>query len=259
METLKRCITGRHRPWEIRWHLALLAVVYWALVYLAYRGYSTGGVYSVMTHTLSALGSFDKKHNPEYFWLFSVAMIYCGLVMIPVIVYIRRRLAVVSETGAWIGSLFFLLGCVGIILTGVFPDAGGEVIGDWRWRDIHMLTAGSIAVGFGIGFLWYWCLLVWDMVARGTFSEPGKLPYLKLMGPFSVCLPIFLAIGYRLEWRYLYAALYATFQRSEADMHTYWDLVEKGFRSFPVLEHLAIWGLTAFVIWLGAVVPNQED
>lgn len=258
METVKRCIAGEHKPAEIRWHLALLAVGYWALVYFAWRGYTAEHAYSVMTHTLSALGSFDERHNPEHFWLFSVAMIYCGATMIPIILYIRRRLMVISELGAWVGSLFFLVGCLAIILTGIFPDAHGKVIGSWEWRQIHMKTAVTIAVGFGTGIIWYGVLLLRDMLTRGTFSESGRLPYLKIMGPFSVLIPVFAAISLRLNWEYAYGALVAAVRSSQEEMKTYWDAAVEGFHSFPILEHLSIWGLTLFVIWFAAVLPYES-
>jgi len=259
METVKRCITGQHSKAEIRLHLALLAVGYWVLVYFAWRGYTAERPYSIMTHTLSALGSFDDHHNPQWFWLFSVAMVYCGAAMIPIILYIRRKLSVMSEAGAWIGSLFFILGCIAIILTGIFPDAHGKVIGNWEWRQIHLKTAVTIAVGFGAGVLWHAALLFLDMFRRGTFSDSGNFPYLKLMGPFSVTLPIFAAIGLRLDWGYLYGALHAAVSSSKEEMHTYWEAAVKGFHYFPLLEHMAIWGLTLFVIWFAAVLSYQAE
>lgn len=258
MEAAKRCITGTHNAREIRCHLILLAIGYWVLVYFAWRGYMEQRPYSVMTHTLSALGSFDKNHNPNAFWLFSVAMVFCGTAMIPIILYIRRKIAVMSELGAWVGSLLFLMGCIAIILTGVFPDAHGKVVGSWEWRDIHMKSAVTIAVGFGLGLIWHWILIIRDMVTQGTLAESGKLPYLKIMGPFTVTLPIFTAIALRLEWKYFFAAIQAGLRLSVEEMQRYWEIVGKDFRSFPLLEHMSIWGLTVFVIWFAAVMPNKD-
>ncbi|HNT89504.1 MAG TPA: hypothetical protein PKL84_16705, partial [Candidatus Hydrogenedentes bacterium] len=116
METLKRYMSGRHTRAEIRRHLAVLAVGYWGLVFCAWLGYPAEHAYSIKTHTLSALGSFDNRHNPDWYWLFSVAMVYCGVVMTPVIFYIWRRLAAISGRGAGIGAVFFLVGCAAIVL-----------------------------------------------------------------------------------------------------------------------------------------------
>lgn len=259
METVKRCLTGRHNPAEIRLHLALLAVGYWVLVYFAWRGYTSQHPYSITTHTLSALGSFDKGHNPQYYWLFTLAMVYCGAAMIPIILYIRSKVAAVSEVGAWVGSLFFIMGGIAIILTGIFPDARGEVLGSWEWRHIHLRVAVTIAIGFGTGIIWHAVLLLYDMFARGSFSDAGSLPYLKLMGPFSVTIPIFIAAGYRIDWGYLYGALYAAVRSSSEETKTYWEAAVDGLQSFPVLEHMAIWGLTLFVIWFAAVLPWQME
>lgn len=259
MESMKRCLTGRHNPAEIRCHLALLAVVYWILIYFAWRGYTSQHPYSIMKQTFSALGSFDQRNNPEWYWVFTVAMVYCGATMIPIILYIRRKIAAISEVGAWVGSLLFIMGCIAIILTGLFPDAGGKVIGSWEWRHIHLRVAVMIAIGFGTGILWHAALLIYDMFARGTFSDTGNLPYLKLLGPFSITFPIFITAGYRLNWGYFYGAIYAFLQSSHEEMKTYWEAAVEGLQSFPVLEHLAIWGLTLFVIWFAAVLPYQTD
>ena len=258
METLKRYMLGRHTPVEIRRHLAVLVVVYWGLVFCAWLGYPAEHKYSVTTNTLSALGSFDGRHNPEWYWLFSVAMVYCGLTMTPVILYIRHRLRTVSDLGARVGALFFLVGCVAIVLTGLFPDAHDRVIGDWQWRQIHRNTAGLIAVGFSLGIVWHGMLLLWDKLTKKTFAERGQRPYLTLIGPFLVCLPVFVAVGFRIRWESLWAATRAAATASGREIAADLSVALHGLQSFPLLEHVAIWALTIFVVWFAAVLPHEE-
>ena len=121
-------------------------------MYFARRGYMEQRPYSVMTHTLSALEVLIKITILTLLVIFRGDG-FCGTAMIPIILYIRRKIAVMSELGAWVGSLLFLMGCIAIILTGVFPDAHGKVVGSSEWRDIHMKSAVTIAVGFGLGLI----------------------------------------------------------------------------------------------------------
>ena len=257
METVKRYRSGQHTPIEIRRHLAVLAVVYWGLVFCAWLGYPAEHKYSVMTNTLSALGSFDDRHNPEWYWVFSIAMVYCGITMAPVMLYIRRRLTAVSDSGARVGALFFLVGCAAIVLTGLFPDAHGRVIGNWQWRQVHQITAGLIAAGFSLGITWHGLLLLRDKLTRETFAERGKRPYLKLIGPFLVCLPVFVIVGYKIRWEFVWAALRAAANASGREITADFDAAFNGLHSFPLLEHVAIWALTIFVIWFAAVLPAE--
>lgn len=254
METFGRLVSGRHTPAEIRWHLAVLAIGYWGLVCCAWRGYPAEHHYSAFTKTLSALGSFDDKHNPEWFWLFSVAMVYCGIMMIPVMSYIRRKFSAVSKRGAQIGFFLFLIGCIAIILTGLFPDSHGRVVGTWQWQHIHRNTAGAIAFAFSLGVIWHGILLFVDMITQGTFSESGALPYWKLFGPFSVCIPVLAAAFYKIQWGAFFSALRALGAGSGQQVGEYLKTSVAGFHSFPILEHMAIWGLTLFVIWFAGVL-----
>jgi len=268
MEKVKRYVSGQHTPVEIRWHLAALAVVYWVLILCTWLGYPAENEYSITTHTMSALGSFEEGHNPEWFWVFSIAMVYCGLTMIPIMLYYRRLLTAVSRSGAWAGALFFLVGCAGMILTGLFPDAHSialhtRFIGDWQWRDLHAIAAGLIAVGFPLGVIWYGALLLRDKFKKGTFAERGKRPYLKLLGPFLVCLPIFVITGSKIRWGSVYAALQAAASASWQEIESHLVAASKGLQGLPVLEHVAIWVLTVFVIWFAVVLPfapvEQEE
>ncbi len=259
MEKVKRYISGQHTPTEIRWHLAFLVLVFWGLVFCAWMGYPAEHKYSVTKKTLSALGSFDERHNPEWFWLFSVAMVYCGLTMMPVILYIRRRLMAVSEFGARVGSVFFLVGCAAIILTGLFPDARQPVIGEVQWREVHVKVAVMIAVAFSLGIVWHGGLIIRDKLTRATFAEQGRFPYLSLIGPFLVCLPVFAAIGMRIEWDSVWAAINGIASAPRNEIASHLSDATHGLRKFPLLEHLSIWALTVFVVWFAAVLPTESD
>jgi hypothetical membrane protein len=259
METLKRCLSGRHTPLEIRVHLAALAIVYWGLVFCAWLGLPERQNYSIMTHMLSLLGSFDDRHNPQWFWVFSVAMVYCGAAMVPIMLFIRRRFVAVSHWGAQVGVFFFLLGCAAIALTGLFPFGRGNAFGHWQWRVLHVNAAASIAVGFSIGILWHGALLLKDKFTTRALASRGRFPYLKFVGPYLVCAPVFGIAGYRIHWKSIYEVIIASAHAPGGDTTHVWNRAMSGLGGFALLEHMAIWALTIYVIWFTVALSREPD
>jgi len=255
METLKRYALGGHTPREIRWHLALLGLGYWGLVALAWLGYPAENGFSINREMLSALGSFEGRCNPEWFWVFSIAMIYCGICMMPVAFYIWRRFRIISAVGAKLGAFFFLVGCAGMALVGVFPYATATLVGDWEWQHFHMLGAALLILGFVPGVIWHGVLLLKDACTVKAFASQEGTPYRKLAGPFLVCAPVIGLAGYQIRWSSALAALQAI---ADASVERMANHLLKAFPPIPILEHVAIWALTIFVIWFTLMLPGQE-
>ncbi len=244
MGHLKRYLSGGHSPAEIRWHLAILVAGYWGLVLCAWLGYPAENHFSVNTAMLSALGSFEDRYNPRWYWVFSVAMAYCGLCMVPVVLYVRRRLTVVSAWGATVGAFFFITGCAAILLTGLLPYAHRDFLG-WRLAHLHMNAAALITASFALGFAWHGLLLLRDRFARRTFDGLVARPYLRFVGPFMICVPVILAVLHRIQWKSVLAG----------DMSAAFSPMAH----FPLLEHIAIWTLTVFVVWFTIVLPHPQE
>ncbi len=244
MGDLKRYLSGGHNAAEIRWHLALLIAGYWGLVLCAWLGYPAENHFSVMTRMLSALGSFEDRHNPHWYWVFSVAMVYCGVCMVPVMLYVRRRLSAVSAWGASVGAFFFLAGCGAIVLTGLFPYAHRDFLG-WQLAHLHMNAAALITACFTLGVLWHGVLLLQDRFSRNTYGRQGGHSYLRFIGPFVICAPVMFAVGQRIRWQ---AVL-------DGDM----SAALGGMAHFPFLEYIAIWTLSVFVVWFTVVLPHPGE
>ncbi|MCK5863064.1 MAG: hypothetical protein KAH38_11295, partial [Candidatus Hydrogenedentes bacterium] len=83
MEFLIRMLTGDFERTEIRRYLILMSVVFWGFILLAWIGYPAENKYSIMTHTFSFLGSYKTKHSPQWWWLFSIAMLFWCCAGIP--------------------------------------------------------------------------------------------------------------------------------------------------------------------------------
>jgi hypothetical protein len=161
-------------------------VVFWGLIFVSWLTYPKEHHYSILTHTFSFLGSFESKHNPGAWWIFSIAMLFWGSAAIPLVLYFRRRLAVISRWGAWAGAFSMLAGCVGIMTVAMFPDAHGKVIGDFEWTHIHEKAALLVAVGFTLGILWHGALLVTDRMFRGRSAAASRFAHRKFMWPYLV-------------------------------------------------------------------------
>lgn len=255
MERVKRCISGRHTAVEIRWHLVLLSAVFWGLVACARLGYPVENKYSITRDMLSALGSYEERYNPHWYWIFSIAMIYCGVVMLPILFYVWRKFSVVSRMGAAVGAFLMLLGSLGITLVGVFPYGSGEVIAGWEWRDCHLLATAFISGGFLSGIMWHGAFLIKDRFTRKTFAAYDvRYPYLKFVGPFLVCVPVLGTVACYIRWDAVLAAIQAAAKASFSDAAQNMGHAVHRLTGIPITEHLAIWGLTIFIVWFTALL-----
>ena len=255
MDKLKRYSLGDHSAREIRVHLLLLATVFWVLVILGRLGYPAENNYSITRETLSALGSFESRYNPQWFWLFTVAMTYCGLLLVPVVFYIYRHFKGISRWGAAAGACFFQLGALGILLAGLFPYAHSSVIGNWEWKDFHLAGAALIIIGFVPGIFFYAALVIKDFMRDRTFAAYNKNPYRWIIGPFLFCIPVMGFVVYHVQWTSVYSALIMLIRNSRPEMVAHLSDALRQFARYPLLEHVAIWTLTLFIFWFAMALP----
>ncbi|HNZ47579.1 MAG TPA: hypothetical protein PLZ53_03795 [Candidatus Hydrogenedentes bacterium] len=258
MKRLLRLAGGGHTPKEMRWHLACLTGGFWGLVLLARLGYPAENHYAITKEMLSALGSFDARYNPRWFWLFTLAMTYCGLMMIPVMLYVRRQLRDLSPIGTFVGTIFFIGGCLSIFLTGLFPYSRAALWGSWRWADIHVPVAGAIAVFFSLGAFWYAALILKDRFGKKQFTPVPFWGYSVFFLPYLVCFSVFFILGLKLRWDLVYQALQLLFQAELAAASSFVMAAVKPVQSAAILEHISIWGLTFFVVFFAGVIPDQD-
>ena len=181
MTSLCSAIKGDFTLPMLRRYVLIEAVVFWGLIFTAWISYPAENRESIMTHTFSFLGSFESKHNPQWWWIFSIAMAFWGTANAPLVLYAHRPFAAISVWGARAGAGLFLLGSVGIVLIAIFPDARGEVIGNWEWTEIHEKAAIAVAAGFILGILWHGALLLMDLLFSGNNSI---FQHRKFIGPY---------------------------------------------------------------------------
>ena len=66
-----------------------------------------------------------------------------------------RRMAVIDKVGAVFGFILLLVGAIGVLLIGVFPDTGQDFFQDLAYGKIHNTVAIVALGGMGLGILWF--------------------------------------------------------------------------------------------------------
>lgn len=259
MKPVWRFIKGGHRAKEMRWHLLALTGGFWGLVLLARLGYPPENNYSITTRMLSDLGSFDSRSNPRWFWLFSLAMVYCGIMMTPVMFYMHRHLKRISWPGATAGLVFFLTGCLSILLTGLFPYSRTPFLGELQWAEVHDVTALSIGICFSLGALWIGLLLLRERLFHRRLQVHPRWGYSIFFFPFLIVLVIFVLLGVRMHWGLFFSSLPALFVSGAQAAHDAFMKSTYAIRSDALVEHIAIWGLTLFIVSFAALLPEQHE
>lgn len=255
MSTAAMIVRGEFTPRMLRRYVLIEAVIFWGLIGLCWMLYPRENRYSIMTHTFSFLGSFENKHNPQWWWIFSVAMSFWGIANIPLALYARRRFAAISLWGARVGAGLFLLGSMGIISIAIFPDARGAVIGNAEWTEIHEKAAIAVAAGFILGILWHGALLLKD---RFLPNGDSGIAHRKLIGPYAFWGIITgTAAFYLISWEFIYTDMKASAALTGAHIGSSWSEALNTRYSFPLWENIVIYTFYAFMAWFTLALPNE--
>ncbi|MBW7864095.1 MAG: DUF998 domain-containing protein [Candidatus Hydrogenedens sp.] len=256
MDTVFRCAGGAFEPRELRKYLFGLSFAYWLLIFAAWVAYPAENRYSIMTHTFSFLGSFETKHSPEHWWIFSIAMVLWGVGMIPMALHIRRAMGRVSRWAAWVGAFFLLMGGAGIALVGVFPDARGVVFAGLEWTEIHEKVAVLAFAGFFLAYLWHGVMLLLDAVFFRSLARVPGFSYRRVLWPYLFWTPILcVAVRYLAAWERIYAARRAAAQAAGTHIGSSWSEALGTRYSFPLWENVLIYSLFVFIVWFALALP----
>lgn len=166
--------------------------VFFALILVAYLLWPPDGAegpYVFGTQSISSLGDWSVNTNGWIF--FSIALVWIGLLIWPIIPYCYRRLKGICLKTSRFGAFFGLLAPVGLVLTAIFAE-NGEVIpgwGDVEYGDIH----GPVAVlgfgGLGIMFLIWMCPVLND-----RFQGNKTIAFKKLLPGMTVFLVVLVGL-----------------------------------------------------------------
>lgn len=239
---LQRAISGQFHPHELRRYLVFKALVFWGLIGTCWLVFPPENHYSIMSHTFSFLGSFQEQHNPHWWWIFSVAMLFWSLAMLPTTRYLYHRFAEISPRGAAAGAGLFVLGSVGIAIVALFPDSPAPVFGAVRWTEIHEKGAVLVFIGFVLGIGVFGAMLLRDRAGR--VAHRGLLwPYLFWCGMLGA------AAANQIYWGITYEAMKRNAAATGQHIRSSWGESLNTFYAFPLWENLVIYALFAFLIW----------
>jgi hypothetical membrane protein len=240
------------RPFLQR-YLTVVGGIYWFLILLCW-GKFPEHKFSIMSNTYSALGSYDQNNNPQWWWLFSVAMTFWGIATIPVVFYNFRRLATISAWAAGVGAFFMMLGGIGISLVGIFPDAAGTTLGNHSIREVHKYVALIGAGGYLLSAVWFGGMLVTDALKEGY----GDFEHKWFIPPYAVLGSVFgTGVYFLLQWESVYANLKAAAIAAGREVPGHFGAALNTRYSFPLWENLTIWSLFLFIVWFALALPEE--
>ncbi len=256
MNSITRILGGHLNQTELRRYVIIKAAVFWSLIFLAWLMYPAENKYSIRTHTFSFLGSFETKHSPDWWWIFTIAMVFWGCATFPLVFYHRRRFLPISRIGANIGAFFLAVGAVNVVLVGLFPDARAEVIGSIRWTEIHEKVAVFVGVGFLLGILWHGGMILRDRFGARHFADHYPAAYRRLALPYLVWGVISaIGIGIQIRWAFVYETMKAAAAAKGEDFGSSWSEAMGTIYSFPLWENILIYALFGFLVWFALEVP----
>lgn len=252
MNTLVRYFTGDFNAQEIKRYLVFVCVFFWGFIFLAWLSYPKDHHYSIMTHTFSFLGSWDTKHNPQWWWLFSIAMLFWGVAGIPLVMHIYSYFQEIMPWGARLGAGLLIIGCLNIGLVGIFPDARTVLTGELRVTDIHTKVAIFAAAAFILGISWHGIMLLLDLRDRRQIAHRG------LIAPYVFWATVLSTASYFLiKWEFVYAEMKTHAQAAGIPFGSSWSEAMNTRYSFPLWENLSIYTLFIFLVWFSLVLTQK--
>lgn len=229
-------------------YAGVTAPVFWGLILLSRFLYPALNSYSPMHNTFSTLGSIEEKHNPSWWWIFSLALGFWGLSLTPLVFYLYGRFRKISVFCARTGFLLLLAGCAGIILVGLFPYGRITLPGGVPLNRVHDRAAAITAGFFIAGILWHGGMLAADAVSARIRKKRARLASKSVIPPyalfFSALIP---ALYFRIRWRFVYAEMKAG---EGAPVGSAWREALGTIYSFPLWQHICIAALFIFMLWL---------
>lgn len=255
MPSISGILRGEFSPRELRMYLALEALVFWSLIVACWSRYPVEGEFSILTHTFSYLGSFNEDRNPGGWWLFCIAMTGWGFASVPLVRYIGRRLAPVAPQGARIAAGLMTMGCAGIIIVGLFPDARALLFGWVRWTTVHYIGAAVLVLGFITGVPTTAALIRrssraphLDAITRSAFGR-ARWPQAFFLAESSV------ALFFLIRWEIIYPALKAAAEAEGREFGSRWREAMNTPYAFPLWDNLFVYTLFIYFAWTALALP----
>jgi len=165
---LKNYITGNFSKREFT-HIVIpaLLISFFSFLFLAWVFFPPELNYNIFKNSISHLGS--KEDSPNGWYFFSIAIMIWGIQLIPIILYIHRRLKNICKFTTTIGTFFGLLGCIFVFFIGIIIDDSSIIIFDAEMSRVHVIVAAIGMGSIGVCILFYYFPIFKD-----TFFKRGN-------------------------------------------------------------------------------------
>ncbi len=250
-----RCLAGSFRRMELKWYLAAEAAIFWGLVLLCFFLVPPENKFGFASHPFSYLGGFDPEHNPDWWWVFSAAMLFWAVSYVPVVFYIRRRFAAVSPGGSWRGAAWLLFGCLGILLVGLVPTGHDQFWGSMSHIGAHRYCSVPILVGFGFGTFWHELMLFRDWRSGQRLRGGGYGKFVALYAAWWGL--VFCGVWFLARWPFVYERMRAGAAAAGKPLQGSWTEALNTVYSIPLWENILIITLYLFMVCLPLMLPGE--
>jgi len=176
----------------------------------------------------------NAEDNPHGFWILSVGMTICGFLMIPFPGYLQKRFKMICRGTAAIGTFFFTLGIIGLILVGLLYEGMGLP------NRTHENLAVVAFLGLVFGIFFYGFPMMKDSIPK----YGGHQQFDKKWMIFGFAIMWFAVLGMGISAAYL--------ELVENDWG--WVGIEWIELGAPVLASFALWEWTLFICLLTYLV-----
>jgi hypothetical membrane protein len=246
-------LLGKMDRTTLKKYIIIQAIAVWFFILVAYLLYPPSN-FSILECTFSYLGSFDPDRNVHGWYFFSIALFLMGIFFIPIELYRSRRVTPIESLSGKLITLIYLIGCIGVILVGVFPDTGVDFFQDVGNRKMHNLVSLLGFGGFLLGVLWESLLMGKDRYPHWLFSK-GKggrklLDHSKLQYPYIFFYILAILVGIFVGgWEIVYPIM-----RAQDPYLSHWPGV--GIFSFPLWEWMLIIYVFVFFYSTALLLPE---
>lgn len=172
LSPLWQIMSGYFTPLQLRIYVIIQMCIFVLLVGLARLFYPKENRYSIMTSTMSFLGSRDKLRNPKGWIFFNIAVFQITFCDIPILLYAFRYFNLFAPKNAWTGLIFFIISSVAAIIVSFVPDTekeehtGGDFMKGLILGRIHNIAAVITFLTFIAGNLSYGVSYFWHPTQR---------------------------------------------------------------------------------------------
>lgn len=259
MKSMLNIVGGHFAPGTLRIYLAVEALVFWGVIFLCWRRFPVENAFSIHTHTFSYLGSFEPDRNPPGWWLFSIAMVSWGMASVPVVLHNLRLLARANPRGLGVTRFLLLMGCSGIVLVGLFPDARGPVLGSVRWTDLHHIGAAVLVLGFLLGIPRF-ALSLRRAAHDTTLDAVVRRACWRARWPQAVFLSISgVALTLLVLWIFVYEQRRTVAEASGQIFGSPWMEAMHTPYSFPLWDNVFVQSLFIYLAWTALALSTATS